>query len=311
MSENSQAQNWSNYWKGRTAAQSGEVLVGAGIENDVDLQAFWDALLKPLSADITVLDLACGAGSVARRAHGAGIKAVTGVDISEGAIQTLKENCPDIIGVISAANATGLKAGDYDLIVSQFGFEYAGAKQTVEEISRLLKPGGTFVAISHKTGSAIEMEVSQQRDEAQAIIDTGFVETAKKLFETDKQIEADSEFTAALEKFRPAQDKLLEMAKTSGGLAAHLYSGTQTLFSKRINYNLEDIFGWLDGMANEIVAYYGRMQSMMDAALSEQDMKDLRIAFESHELVMTEADVLKTGFVEDELGWIIRASKPG
>lgn len=310
MSENSHAQNWSNYWKGRTAAESGAALVGAGIENDEDLQAFWDALLKPLSSDMAVLDIACGAGSVARLAQAAGVKSVTGVDISEGAIQTLKENCPGIIGVISPANATGLMSDGYDLIVSQFGFEYAGAIQTAEEISRLLKSGGKFVAISHKTGSAIELEVAQKRDETQAIIDTGFIETAKKLFEADEQIEGDAEFTAALEQFRPAQDKLLEMAKTSGGLAAHLYSGTQTLFSKRQNYSLEDIVGWLDGMANEIVAYYGRMQSMMDAALSQQDINDLGAAFESHGLLMGDADVLKSGFVEDELGWIIRAAKP-
>ncbi|MGJ8564102.1 MAG: class I SAM-dependent methyltransferase [Alphaproteobacteria bacterium] len=309
MQDNVQAQSWSDYWKGRAVTKNGAMSVGAGIESDEDIHAFWDDFFAPIAPNTPFLDLACGAGAVASRAQKSGCSNVTGVDVSEGAIQALAENCPGAKGIVAPANATGLVDGAYGLIASQFGFEYAGATRVVPEVSRLLAPGGRFIALCHMKGSVIETEVAEKRNQIQAIIDTGFIEHAKVLFEADKRLGDDVGFAAALDSFRPAQDALLAIAKSSGGLAAHLYEGTQTLYSKRLNYSLEDMTGWLDGMANEIVAYYNRMQSMIDVALSESDVKSIDQAFENYGLSFNGAAVFKAGVMQDQLGWVIQASK--
>jgi len=61
-----QTQDWSNYWQGRVASESGVALVGAGIETDAEIAAFWDGILSDLAQSAKVLDLACGAGWIIR-----------------------------------------------------------------------------------------------------------------------------------------------------------------------------------------------------------------------------------------------------
>lgn len=309
IAPNTKADDWSNYWEGRTGSQAGAALVGVGIENDVEISAFWDEVLTGFKPGSRMLDLACGAGSVIRSADAAGFSNLTGADISSGAIAALGQAFPAARGVVAPADATGLDAGSFDLIVSQFGFEYAGAVKTAPEIARLLAPSGTFTALVHKTGSAIEAEVSEKRAEAQAIMDTQFVQAAKTLFKADSQQGNEPAFNAAAQNFRPAQGALLEIAREKEGLAAHLYSGTQTMFQQRQAYELEDILAWLDGMDAEITAYRGRMQSMVQAAQSEADVKALGKALEAAGLICEPPDIFCTGFEQDELAWIIRAGK--
>ncbi len=300
-------QDWSNYWQGRAANESGAALVGVGIENDAEIAAFWDEQLAAFDKNCRFLDMACGAGSVIRRAQEGGFTDITGLDYSPGAIDALKMACPDVTGVTASAKDTGLSDAAFDVVVSQFGFEYAGAVETATEIARLLARGGSFIALSHKQGSAIETEVVEKRDEVKAIMDTHFIERAKVLFAAYALSDAD--FNAALAAFRGPQDRLLDLAKLKGGFAAHLYSGTQTLFNKRLSYTLEDVHGWLDGMTEELSAYGGRMQSMIDAALSSNDVNGVSAALKDHGLQVKPPEVFMTGFQQDEIGWIIRANK--
>jgi SAM-dependent methyltransferase len=310
MDKDLQAHNWSNYWQGRAAGQTGAALVGVGVENDADIAGFWDEELRGLGPDLSLLDLACGAGSVIRRAAGLGFGNLTGADISPGAIASLTQAFPSATGIIAPADDTGLPAGSFDLVVSQFGFEYAGVQSTAPEIVRLLAPGGTFLALTHLDGSVIEQEVEGKLGQAKAIEETGFIAAAKQMFDAAKSEKGEDAFQAAVENFRKPQDALLALAKTHGELAGHLYSGTQTLYERRQAYDLADIFGWLDGMAGEISAYRGRMQSMKDAALSEKDIMALLAQFKTLGLDCEPQEILKVGFHEDHLGWILRAQKP-
>lgn len=311
MTKTEDAASWDNYWQGRTAADSGDALVGAGIETDVDLRMFWEGELSGFDANIPLLDLACGAGSVLRHADGLGFTNLTGADVSTGAIAALKEAVPGAIGVVAPADQTGLDAGAFTLIASQFGFEYSDTSKTVPEIARLLSPGGSFIAIVHKTGAAIESEVSAKRDEAKAIQDTGFIDAAKGLFKASMTASADAEFQSALDTFRPRQASLLEIARASGGLAGHLYGGTQDLYNRRMSYDLADINAWLDGMAGEISAYLGRMQGMMDAAQSEGDMAAIAKQFEAAGMSCAPAESFIADVTQEEIAWMLRAHKPG
>lgn len=309
MAENN-PENWSNYWQGRTAGESGAALVGVGVENDQDIAAFWDDALSGFEKDAPLLDLACGAGSVIRRAESSGFTDLTGADISDAAIVALKDACPTAKGVVCPANETPFKDGAFKIVASQFGFEYAGAERTASEIARLVAPGGLFVALAHKSGSAIEQEVLSKRAEAQAIKDTGFTEAAKTLFTVDKSGGTDAEFAEANKAFRGPQGALLEIARNTGGLAAHLYQGTQQLYERRQSYDLSDMTGWLDGMAAEVDAYVGRMQSMSDAALTTEALDAVFAVLRQTGLTVLDPETLYSGPQKDPIAWIIKANRP-
>ena len=305
-----QTQDWSNYWQGRAASESGAALVGVGIETDAEIAAFWDGVLAGLPKSANILDLACGAGSVLRRAKEAGFKNLTGADISDKAIETLKTEFPAVRTVITPADKTPFEDGEFDLVASQFGFEYAGAKKTAIEIARLVGAGGRFVAISHKSGGAIEAEVKGKLEAAKAIAATGFISSARTIFEVDFSGADDAKFAEAAKAFRPAQDSLMTIAKKEQGLAAHLYAGTQQLYENRAKYELDDILGWLDGVHAENTAFIGRMESMIKAALSKDDIAAIHQAFSDQGMKLESAEVLHLGPNKDEAGWIIRATRP-
>lgn len=309
MTETSNKSDWSNYWQGRTAGESGAALVGVGIENDAEIAEFWDAELSGFNTSITLLDLACGAGSVIRRAHAAGFTDLTGADISEAAIVALNEACPGAKGVVCPADATPFSDGAFQFVASQFGFEYAGATKAAKEIARLVAPDGVFVALAHKSGGAIEQEVLGKRNESREIKDTGFISAAKTLFKVDKTGGSEAEFNQALDAFRGPQDRLLEIAKMSGGLAAHLYSGTQQLYERRMSYDLSDMTGWLDGMNAELEAYLGRMQSMIDAALTSDELDEIYDIFKGAGFSCQDPETLVSHETNEQIAWIIKARR--
>lgn len=304
---NENAQNWGNYWQGRAASEAGAALVGAGVENDAQIAAFWDDILSGLPKNTRVLDLACGAGSVLRRAKACGLSALTGVDISSDAIVTLKAAFPDVTGISAPADNTGLAEASFDIVASQFGFEYADVLAASAEAARLTAQGGQFAALAHMKGGAIEKEVGAQLSDARAIIDTGFIPLAKDLFRVEMSGGTDAAFDAAAARFGPAQTALMDIAKRTGGLAEHLYRGAQTLYQQRRGYALSDINSWLDGMSTEIAAFTGRMTSMQNAALSEQDTKAVCAVFEQNGMRAQPLEVLTLG--TDSVAWIIRVHR--
>ena len=301
------AQDWSNYWQGRAASEAGAALVGVGVETNQEIGAFWSERLQAVSISSRLLDLACGAGSVVRCAAALGIGDITGVDISREAIQTLKTEFPNVRGVVASADATGLPSGSFDVVASQFGFEYADPIKAAGEAARLLKPDGQFLALAHSRDSAIEAEVSALGGDAKAIRDSGFIAAASAMFRADMSGASDAVFDKTAQTFAAPQTEVLNIAKRSGGLAAHLYEGTQTLYQQRLRYNLSDIIGWLNGMESEINAFIGRMDSMQGAALSDVDVKAILRALEQGGLTAAQPEKFTSASTGDVLGWVIFA----
>lgn len=122
---------------------------------------------KPFVQGANVLDLGCGEGYVARKLMEMGAQSVVGVDVSESMVASaeankvsskesyVQGNCatvrrtliesPSAMGVMPGAD---LETGPFGLAVGCFVFNYVSISEmrsTMEDVFRLLKPGGTFV----------------------------------------------------------------------------------------------------------------------------------------------------------------------
>ncbi len=312
-------QNWSNYWQGRDA--HAEALVG--IEKSHELAEFWKNALGGFDNNAEILDLACGAGSVLRHASSLGFANLSGVDISEHAINTMLEEFPNAKGYVAGVDDTNLASGSFDIIVSQFGFEYAGdlarQKKTCIEIARLLKEGGKFIALCHIKDGAISDEVALHLSQIKNIENTGFINAAKKLFTALDAVEksasslAAAGYRSALEKLEKPREELIAFIANNSGqiqsLAAHLLAGTGELFERRKAYDLSDITGWLDGMQSEINAYKGRMASQKHASLGEDDITRLQAVLHKHGMQCDKARTLTMENDDKPAAWILQAQK--
>ncbi len=270
------AADWSNYWRGRTAEASGAALVGAGIEDDAELKAFWQTVFAQADPSARVLDLACGAGSALKQAEVRGLTMLAGADISADALSALEASIANVKTCECSADDTPFEGGIFDYVVSQFGIEYAGLAGAAKEVGRLLAPGGRFAALVHIKGGGIEQEVARRLHEGEAIRESNFIPLAKNVFTTAQQPRNDENMARAKQAgdaFQPAEQALSRLASENGGLAAHLYQGTRQMYERVMNYELSDIHGWLDAMQGEIDAYIGRMSGMLEAAASEDDVR--------------------------------------
>jgi SAM-dependent methyltransferase len=105
-----------------------------------------------------VLDLGCGEGYCTRMLKRAGAQAVLGIDssaamIEAAQVQELKEPLGLQFQCADATDLHWLEAGEFDLVLAVFLFNYLECKamrRCMSEVARLLRPGGRFVfAVPH------------------------------------------------------------------------------------------------------------------------------------------------------------------
>ncbi len=104
-----------------------------------------------VAADGTAwLDLGTGTGVLPKNLYNPSAR-ITGVDISEEQISCARreayENGRDITYIVSSAENTGLPDNGFDVITAAQCFWYFDRELIKAEISRLIKPGGTFIKI--------------------------------------------------------------------------------------------------------------------------------------------------------------------
>lgn len=105
-----------------------------------------------------VLDLGCGYGWHCFYAAKEGAKYVLGTDISEKMLETArgKNDFENVEFQRTAMEDIAFEAGSFDVVLSSLAFHYVKEyKALVQNISRILKPGGSFVfSVEHPVFTA-------------------------------------------------------------------------------------------------------------------------------------------------------------
>ena len=319
------AQDWNNYWQGRSAKASGNALLGVGIENNDVLTTFWQNIFSNVPKSTQLVDFACGAGSVLMQAKTAGLSNLTGIDVSKNAIDVLQNKIPMAIGHVGAVDNTPFETDSFDMVVSQFGFEYAGGQSdimaAVREMTRIVKPSGQIVLVSHIKEGAIARGCQQSLEHITRVIKSGFFESAKDCFNIiakSQKATQQADKDAVMQVMTRLNDKaepIMVWLRQAGDskqefvrFTYHLLESTHKLLVNLNNFHLKDCLTWLDDMRSEVLAYEGRMASMLGAAISEE--LALRI---SEDISSNSAEVFrpeKLYFVEGDLpaAWVLRTN---
>lgn len=155
--------SWSRYW----ALQPSHSLAGtfdAGYGQAIS--TFWRGISQKLPDSAAVLDLATGNGPLPRLfLHN---RPDLKIDAIDAAIVTPTWKppkgsfAPRFHSQVSCETLPFADAA-FDLVTSQYGFEYSSLNLSLAEVARTLRPGGTFAAIVHSSDSRI---VEVTRDEA-------------------------------------------------------------------------------------------------------------------------------------------------
>lgn len=283
------ANNWNNYWQGQIGKESGAALCGVGIDQNEALEAYWTVFFKSLPKSSSVVDIACGAGAVLKHAKTSDLQNLTGVDISANAIATLTKAHPEITGKVCPADKLEFENDQFDIVVSQFGFEYAGSQKSIltaaGEMARILKPSGKIQLISHIKGGVIDLECRHSLSKAQLVQDSGFfkqVQTTLNTLFMVKSNDHQANITTSIERMNEAANPIMHWLQKDKNKKTQFYNfiyylleSTHTLLSNYSKYSQEECLNWLENMQSELEAYMGRMTSMTEAALDKKTAENI------------------------------------
>ena len=275
--------HWQEFWSGAGADGANEVCTGAGEA----LDGFWrgrlDAAFK--TGATSLVELACGAAPLARRAAELSETPLRLVcaDISEAAIARLKEDFPAAEAVVADAADPGFDPQGFDLVLSQFGLEYAG-EGAFAAAARLVAPGGALIAVAHLADGAVARECAANRGILAAFLDFDPLGLAAMLLAEESALDQ-NEFKARegeiIASFRSIEAALAE-APPGGGVAfiRRVMPDLAQLYNRRQAFAAEDAQAWLAGQKEAAQGYAARMSAMVEAALDEGAAERVRQALE-------------------------------
>lgn len=318
-------QDWDNYWQGRSAKTSGNALLGVGVENNSVLTDLWTEIFEDVPKSTKIADFACGAGSVLIHANRLGLSDLTGLDVSTSAIEVLKAKLPSVTGVVGAVDHTPFENDSFDMVVSQFGVEYAGEAEeiisAINEMGRILKPDRKIALVTHIKDGAIAKECLGALEKISLIQQSGFFEVGADTFKSvykaqktslpeDRQLAHES-----MSNLNVCAEPIMAWLRTEGArqkefgrFAYHLLESTHKLLVTHQKYILADCLSWLEGMHSEVQAYEGRMLSMTQAAISENLILEIKNKFIEQGFKIASPE--KLYFKEKDLpaAWILRSA---
>lgn len=264
--------NWSEYWQNEGA--SGEVFVNQSGEKHQALSMFWRSKFENQSGETKLIDLASGAGSVFSELHLPETCDLWAADISPEALKQLKKRMPAVNTQVCSADKLPFEDRSYDVVVSQFGIEYAGI-DAFAEAARILKSGGQLVVLCHIEDGYIDSRNKAELAGAELIKKTLFIEKAIKvtqaLYGKDK-----ATIEAAIGEFSQVEPLFADYCQKVGtGVHVHLYAGFKQLMSKLNAYGESDVTNWLKAMEGEVDKAILRLSEMRKAANSEREMNKI------------------------------------
>lgn len=223
-------QHWNSYWQNtKTLNSFAEGEQGLGYKGEI--AQFWQQVFAVQTVPAKILDLATGNGALAVLALQ--YDACFEVSASDQAdIMPLKlfSEQDDVYPLLKKIKFYGNMPSErlafadnqFDLAISQFGFEYAKPEPALQQLQRVLKPGGSFIALIHHSESFITEDCRQGMLVLQHFIATGGLLTKVEAFanycqqlvgndllQSEQQLELKRRSDALLQSFIKLQRELI------------------------------------------------------------------------------------------------------
>ncbi|SDJ68069.1 Methyltransferase domain-containing protein [Microbulbifer yueqingensis] len=306
---------WNSYWSGASTSSRPK----APETSHPALLELWSAFFASTGkANPRLLDIASGDGivpQVAFEALATSSPDITCSDVSPVALAAIEKRMPSVQTCSCDAAQLPFGAGEFDLVTSQFGIEYAG-RDAIPEAARVLRPGGRLQLVLHLRGGDIYQKCRDNLLAAEEFMESGFMQQAQTVFDnllaTGKSKGRDRE--NPVEIMTPGIEKTVGIINRFG---RHVTDGTiDTIFMTvaRIcrspsRFDLAEAQHWLKTMCEEMPGYATRMRSMCDAALRKEDVDALVSELEKHSLEVDSPRPISLSGKGADSAWVIRATK--
>jgi len=318
----STASSWQSYWQ-----QAGDKKVcELGGTDHPAIEQFWHRFFKDArvgaksaSGCPRFIDVASGSGAVFRHlftlVDSACCNSVC-VDLSPDAVNAVRSRWPEVSGIVADGAALPLAEHSADIVVSQFGVEYAGI-EAIRALFDIVSPGGTIALLLHHRDGAIYRECSDNYAALCEVRENGFLEGAIEMFPHAFDVLAGGERSAyertshnLIPAFRDMERIMAEYGRyVASGVVQKLYTDVDHIHSNLPRFDREEIDTWLQQAILELDRYTERMNSMCRAALSEENFEALKEYVVDSGFEILETKALEGVGQSQPLAWSLIAEK--
>ncbi len=304
---------WRHYWRENrlAACVPGNPDAAAGIE------AHWTGFFAQLPAGSRVLDIATGNGVLlvwaARAARAAGRElSLTGVDLADiDPARFVPDHLADLAAARfignTAAEALPFADGSFDVVVSQYGLEYAALEPALSEAARVLVPGGQLRWLAHGGDSAVVAEGRARLADIDLLLASEGPFAAMKSYVAArgrgrKVKRATRELTEAL---RSAQAHCA--ANPPAALVHQLCGGILETANQLEKYYPADVEHWLQENLKRLRGQRQRTRDLLSASLSAERVARVEQALGAAPWSGASVSSLDVGAAGDSVGRLVHA----
>jgi ubiquinone/menaquinone biosynthesis C-methylase UbiE len=306
---------WRHYWRENRLA----ACVPDNPESAAAIESHWAGLFASLPAGTRVLDVATGNGVLlvwaARAARAAGRELLlTGIDLAEiDPAHFLPEHRDDLklarfVGN-TAAESLPFVDGSFDVVVSQYGLEYADIGLALSEAARVLSPGGRLHWLAHDDDSIV---VAQGR---------GTLAEIDLLLAADGPFAAMKAYVAARSRGRKVNRATRALTEALRSAEAHCRANPPATLVRQLcgsildtangfeKYQPADVERWLAENLKRLRGLRQRTRDLQAACLSEGRLAHIGQVLDAAPWSNTEISSLYLGADSVSVGRLVRAAR--
>jgi ubiquinone/menaquinone biosynthesis C-methylase UbiE len=310
---------WSVFWR-----QGHSTTIGDYLKQGYDgaVADWWQVHVDAMAPGSVVLEVACGNCSLLPALARSGKPGryigvdLASVEISEVARKELESSALDVV-VHTETPAEEIPEADasVDTVVSVFGVEYSDINRSLDEIRRVLKPGGRFLALIHHDASIVttmsRRAVSEYvEDDIRALIDAlRTISKARDETPDLSQLKNNAEAESARATINELAGQYLGDTNpdTANATMFELMSNALKFF-KMMGQDTAKRAEFIESLAEEHAASRDRFAQMVSVALDDCGARDLEVKLADLGFDATRVDVIHSN--EDILAWELYTEKP-
>lgn len=303
---------WQDFWKsGRVAS-----CVPREGANRAELDAWWREFFAACPDGSRILDIATGNGIVLRLAAALASESARRFELTGVDLAPIDPNRDVAESPLAAARFLGgtpaerlpFDAGDFDVVVSQYGLEYADLERALAEATRVAAPGARLNWLAHSPDSLVVRQNREQHGEIDFLLDRG------------GPLAAMERLTTALRRGRRPDSAMAKLDATMRAAEAYcrqhpparlvteLCSGLAELANRWQRYRPQDLAQAVEHNRRELLAHRQRLADMEHAALTPARLAAVRLALVEPAWEALSIEPLAVG-AGGEIGIAIRARR--
>jgi len=309
------SRGWRDYWKADRPASC----VAENPVTQLEIADSWQQWFAQRAEGCRILDVATGNGILLTHAASAARVSgrtfvLTGIDLAD-IDPTRHVTDPDghlrsatFIGGV-AAERLPFDAQSFDVVISQYGLEYADLDSALAEVERVLVPGGALHWLAHSEGSEVILQHRHQELEVDFLLASrgpvhvmnAFVTRLRKHKDMRQSISILNASLAEAEAFCQQHPPAKVVLQVCGGFAE--VAGRWQAYAAR------DLATMMEAAEQRLIAHRLRIRSLLAAVLSPPRLDAVRARLASPRWQDCTISRLRVGSSASEIGIRIEARR--